>query len=327
MPGCSAGRSPSGSASTLSIWDHAQSGTATRKTSHSRSATLTRPERNRRRGRAGGGVGVGRGVVGGRPPEPAGGRPAAAGPARLGPAPARRPAHRREHAGRLGVAARASRPGRSTRPPAPGAVEPVVVGLVGTTLGTVCHARTLPCAHDVSARARRGEPVAALPVSHARTSLSLLADQNHVNLLGNVHGGEIMQLVDSTAGAVAQRHSGGRRSPRRWTRWRSCSPVHVGDIVRTMAQVNWAGRTSMEIGVRVESERWNEARASPPRRVGVPRLRRDRRRRTPREVPPLVTETPDEHRREREAEIRRAHRLSRRAEIERGRSDPSHEGG
>ena len=52
-------------------------------------------------------------------------------------------------------------------------------------------------------------PVAAWAPSHARTSLSLLADGTHVNLLGNVHGGVVMRLVDSTAGAVAQRHSGG----------------------------------------------------------------------------------------------------------------------
>jgi len=53
-----------------------------------------------------------------------------------------------------------------------------------------------------------------LPPSFARTSLSLLADQTHVNLLGN---------------------------------------VHVGDIARTVGQVNWAGRTSMEIGRRTSS--------------------------------------------------------------------------
>ena len=39
------------------------------------------------------------------------------------------------------------------------------------------------------------------PPSYGRVALSLLAGQNHVNLLGNVHGGEVMRLVDSTAGA------------------------------------------------------------------------------------------------------------------------------
>jgi uncharacterized protein (TIGR00369 family) len=149
----------------------------------------------------------------------------------------------------------------------------------------------------------------------------MLADQSHVNLLGNVHGGEIMRLVDSTAGAVAQRHSGGPAVTAAMDEMAFLQPVHVGDIVRTMAQVNWAGRTSMEIGVRVESERWNEAGPAPVHvasayLVFVAIDEQGQRG----EIPPLVTETADEHRREREAEIRRAHRLARRAEIERGRN-------
>jgi uncharacterized protein (TIGR00369 family) len=148
----------------------------------------------------------------------------------------------------------------------------------------------------------------------------MLADQSHVNLLGNVHGGTVMRLVDSTAGAVAQRHSGGPAVTAAMDEMAFLQPVHVGDIVRAMAQVNWAGRTSMEIGVRVESERWNEVGREPVHVasaylvfVAIDEQGR------PREIPGLITETADEIRREREAQIRRAHRLARRAEIERGR--------
>ena len=153
----------------------------------------------------------------------------------------------------------------------------------------------------------------ALPPSHARTSLSMLADTTHVNLLGNVHGGVVMQLVDSTAGAVAQRHSGGPAVTAAMDEMAFLEPVQVGDILRAVAQVNWAGRTSMEIGVRVESEPWNEA-GSEPLHVASAYL-----------VFVAIDDhghprpTPDEVRREREAEIRRAHRLARRAEIEAGR--------
>jgi uncharacterized protein (TIGR00369 family) len=161
-----------------------------------------------------------------------------------------------------------------------------------------------------------------LPVAHARTSLSLLADQGHVNLLGNVHGGTVMRLVDSTAGAVAQRHSGGPAVTAAMDEMAFLQPVHVGDIIRAMAQVNWAGRTSMEIGVRVESERWNEVGREPVHVASAylvfVAIDEDGH---PREIPGLLTETPDEIRREREAEIRRSHRLSRRAEIERGRGE------
>jgi uncharacterized protein (TIGR00369 family) len=163
----------------------------------------------------------------------------------------------------------------------------------------------------------------ALTPSHARTTLSLLMDQQHVNLLGNVHGGVIMRLVDSTAGAVAQRHSGGPAVTAAMDEMAFLQPVHVGDIVRTVAQVNWAGRTSMEIGVRVESEPWDEAGREPLHVasaylvfVAVDASG------AARQVPGLQVEGPVEERRRREAEIRRAHRLARKAEITAGREQP-----
>lgn len=146
-------------------------------------------------------------------------------------------------------------------------------------------------------------------------------DQSHVNLLGNVHGGAIMRLVDSTAGAVAQRHSGGPAVTAAMDEMAFLQPVHVGDILRTYAQVNWAGRTSMEIGVRVETERWNEAGSDPVHVASAylvfVAIDEDG---APREIPSLEPTTPAEHRRVREAEIRRDHRLAQRREIEAGRT-------
>ncbi|MCW2845188.1 MAG: thioesterase superfamily protein, partial [Nocardioides sp.] len=48
-----------------------------------------------------------------------------------------------------------------------------------------------------------------LPPSYARVSLAVITSGREANMLGNIHGGEFMKLADSTAGAVAQRHSGG----------------------------------------------------------------------------------------------------------------------
>jgi len=161
----------------------------------------------------------------------------------------------------------------------------------------------------------------ALPPSFGRVSLTLLAGQIHVNLLGNVHGGEVMRLVDSTAGAVAQRHSGGPAVTAAMDEMAFLAPVHVGDILRATAQVNWAGRTSVEVGVRVESEPWNQAGTEPVHVasaylvfVAIDAEGK------PREVPALAPETGEEVRREREAEIRRAHRLARKTEIDEGRA-------
>lgn len=164
------------------------------------------------------------------------------------------------------------------------------------------------------------EPGNALPPAFACVSLTLLANQTHVNLLGNVHGGEVMRLVDGTAGAVAQRHSGGPAVTAAMDEMAFLAPVHVGDILRATAQVNWAGRTSMEIGVRVESEPWNRAGTEPVHVASAylvfVAIDEDGR---PREIPGLLVEAAEERRRMREAEIRRAHRLARKTEIDAGR--------
>ena len=71
------------------------------------------------------------------------------------------------------------------------------------------------------------------------------------NLLGTVHGGVVMKLVDDVAGVVAQRHSGGAAVTASMDEMDFLSPVRVGDLVHAEAQVNWTGRSSMEVGVRV----------------------------------------------------------------------------
>ena len=97
-------------------------------------------------------------------------------------------------------------------------------------------------------------------------------------------------------------------------------PVHVGDIVKTYSQVNWAGRSSMEIGVRVETQPFGNASDEPVHVASAyfvfVAIEEDG---APRPVPALITETPTEVRRQREAEIRRAHRLARKMEIDQGR--------
>ena len=71
---------------------------------------------------------------------------------------------------------------------------------------------------------------------------------------GNVHGGEIMRLIDTCAGAAATRHARGRVVTARIDELSFLAPVYVGDLVTAKASVNHVGRTSMEVGVRVEAE-------------------------------------------------------------------------
>ena len=135
---------------------------------------------------------------------------------------------------------------------------------------------------DATVRAMTRPQPRARPTSYSRVSLGIMAHASEANLLGNVHGGEIMKLADSTAGAVAHRHSGGPAVTAAMDEMTFLAPVHVGDIIKTYAQVNWAGRSSMEIGVRVEAQPWGNASDEPrARRQRLLRLRRHRRRGAP----------------------------------------------
>ncbi|WP_156757748.1 acyl-CoA thioesterase [Actinokineospora pegani] len=165
------------------------------------------------------------------------------------------------------------------------------------------------------------DPLAPKPPSAARTSLSHIMTAIDTNLLGTVHGGVVMKLVDDVAGAVAQRHSGGPAVTAAMDGMTFLEPVRVGDLVHAHAQVNWAGRSSMEVGVRVVAEPWDTA-GVPPVQVASAYLvfvAVDAHGK-PRPIPGLLPETDEDHRRLREAEIRRRHRLTRRDEIQASRS-------
>ena len=166
-----------------------------------------------------------------------------------------------------------------------------------------------------------GTALAGKPPSAARSRLSRIMTVLDTNLLGSVHGGVVMKLVDDVAGVVAQRHSGGPAVTASMDEMDFVEPVRVGDLVHAEAQVNWAGRTSMEVGVRVLAEPWNEAGVEPVRVATAylvfVAIDEDGR---PRPVPPLEPETAEDRRRRAEAEIRRHHRLSRRAAILASRS-------
>ena len=91
-------------------------------------------------------------------------------------------------------------------------------------------------------------------------------------------------------------------------------PVKVGQLVTVRATVNAAWRTSIEVGVRVESEdvRSGEVLHTSTAYLTMVALGDDGR---PASVPALEPETPDEVRRQREAEVRRDHRLAEREAI------------
>jgi acyl-CoA hydrolase len=98
-------------------------------------------------------------------------------------------------------------------------------------------------------------------------------------------------------------------------------PVHAGEPLPCVASVNAVWRTSMEVGVRVEAENavTGEIRATSTAYLTMVAVETAGK---PMPVPPLVTETPVEGRRQREAETRRRNRLAEREEIVAARENP-----
>jgi acyl-CoA hydrolase len=74
------------------------------------------------------------------------------------------------------------------------------------------------------------------------------------NNLGHVFGGVIMAMVDTTAAVAAIRHARATCVTASIDRVDFREPIHLGDLVVMKASVNFVGRTSMEVGVRVEAE-------------------------------------------------------------------------
>ncbi len=75
-----------------------------------------------------------------------------------------------------------------------------------------------------------------------------------INPAGNVHGGTIMKLIDNAAYVVASRHARCNTVTASVDRIDFHRPVFVGDLLLLKASLNWTGKTSMEVGVRVEAE-------------------------------------------------------------------------
>ncbi|AXQ28317.1 acyl-CoA thioesterase [Solimonas sp. K1W22B-7] len=85
-------------------------------------------------------------------------------------------------------------------------------------------------------------------------SMTLLMTPDTANFTGNVHGGNLLHLLDQVAYACASRYC------RRYVVTLSVDqvvfkqPIHVGELVTCLAAVNYTGNTSMEIGIRVVTE-------------------------------------------------------------------------
>ncbi len=152
------------------------------------------------------------------------------------------------------------------------------------------------------------------PVSKSRAMLAHLMGPTDANGSGNIHGGTIMKLVDEAGALSAIKHSRNRVVTVGFERMDFLVAIYVGALVTFKASVNAAWNSSMEVGVRVESENVRTGTISHTNTAYLTfvALGDDGR---PARVPVALAQSDDDVRRMREAQLRRTNRLREREEI------------
>jgi acyl-CoA hydrolase len=95
------------------------------------------------------------------------------------------------------------------------------------------------------------------PRSTSTVTMTQIVLPFHANVAGNMHGGEVMKLMDSAAGVAAARHSLSNVVTASVTQLSFIEPIFVGDLVLCKAELTYTGNTSMEVYVRVDAEDLN----------------------------------------------------------------------
>ena len=85
-------------------------------------------------------------------------------------------------------------------------------------------------------------------------TMTVLMTPDMVNFSGNVHGGAMLKLLDQVAYACAVRYSGRYAVTLAVEKVVFKLPVHVGELATFMARINYVGKTSMEVGIKVVTE-------------------------------------------------------------------------
>ena len=128
------------------------------------------------------------------------------------------------------------------------------------------------------------------------------------NPMGFVHGGTILKLVDEAAGVTALRHTRKTVVTASIDRMDFYNPVYVGDLLTLKSSLNYAGNTSMEVGVRIEAENLKTGQITHTGSSYLTYVALDENGK-PTEIPDAIPESPDEKRRWKDAKARREERL------------------
>jgi uncharacterized protein (TIGR00369 family) len=158
---------------------------------------------------------------------------------------------------------------------------------------------------------RRKSGLEGKRVNDSSVVIAQVMNPHDANPAGNVHGGVIMKLIDTAAAVVASRHTRTNTVTASIDRLDFHHPVFVGDLVFFKASLNMVGRTSLEVGVRVEAENLMSGEVTHTASAYLTYVALDEKGR-PRPVPPLIIDSREEIRRNLEAERRLELRLAER---------------
>lgn len=143
----------------------------------------------------------------------------------------------------------------------------------------------------------------------SRVTLSQLMHPEHANLLGNVHGGWIMKLVDEAGALACMRHAQKKVVTVAIDSMTFRQPIKIGDLVVLNAEVTYTGHTSMEAEVRVIAENPVTGEQTHTNTAYLVYVALDDEGH-PTAVPALITETDEEKARMVQAQKRQAHRIA-----------------
>ncbi len=149
-------------------------------------------------------------------------------------------------------------------------------------------------------------------VKDSSVTLSHVMMPQDANPAGNIHGGVIMKHIDEAAGVVAFRHTRSNVVTAAIERLEFHHPAFIGNLLTLKASMHMVGNTSMEIGVRAETEDLFTGEVCHTVSAYLTYVALDKNGR-PKKVPPLILKSEDEMRRNREARSRREARLSHKA--------------
>src|SRR5262245_23525047 len=148
------------------------------------------------------------------------------------------------------------------------------------------------------------------PVADSKVEMTEIVFPNDGNPLGNAMGGRVMAWIDICAAVAAGRHARTPVVTASADQIDFLNPVPVGAVVVLLASVNFTGRTSMEVGVKVLQEDRQTGTRKHVASAYLTFVSLDPATRTPRPVPPVVPQTAEEKRRFEGGKQRRAQRLA-----------------